>query len=78
MNLITISIPYPAMLIMSLDEAEVILKILERENLWVKDGYGTDAKFVESDKVSEIGFVKQEQLHRSLSGMVQIAQQVTP
>lgn len=78
MNLITISIPYPAMLIMPLDEADVILKILAREKLWVKDGYGTDARFVESDKVPEIGFAPEEQMHRSLSGMVDQAQKVMP
>lgn len=70
MNLISITIPYPAAIVLSLEDAKYILELLSKLPLYEKNGYGDTAEWRQCSKVPGLEFIPESQRVMSLAGLV--------
>ena len=73
MNLLSITIPYPAAIVLSLEDAKHLLEILSQLPLYEKNGYGDTAEWRQSSKVANMEFIPESQMVMSLAGLVDSA-----
>ena len=73
MNLLSITIPYPAAIVLSLEDAKHLLEILSQLPLYEKNGYGDTAEWRPSSKVASMEFIPESQVVMSLAGLVDSA-----
>ena len=72
MNLLSITIPYPAAIVLSLEDAKYLLEMLSVLPLYEKSGYGDTAEWRQSSKVASLEFIPE---YQRVIGLVESAKQ---
>ena len=72
MNLLSITIPYPAAIVLSLEDAKYLLEMLSVLPLYEKSGYGDTAEWRQCTKVATLEFIPE---YQRVIGLVESAKQ---
>jgi len=77
-NLMKIQIGSYSYLIVTLEEAALLLALMEKNPLYIRDGYGKDAKYtISNDETPEIGFVTESQVEKPIDPLSVMVRKAT-